>query len=171
MRLPLPAASPMPGIWTNGTVTVNINPSLRLAALPIALLLSSPLLCAPAHGQSLSVQKVQRALDVLRLKPDLASQACLDKLDDLHKMEKIIEEAGESAHNPNLSLAHDVMTSDYEDATETCVPDAAKFCEAPGSSASANQKKLCNALDAVMSVDGSDEGEEVISAPQGTSSD
>nr|WP_255663244.1 hypothetical protein [Komagataeibacter sp. FNDCR2] len=140
--------------------------------MPVALLLCASLLpCPPAHGQSLVVQKVQRALGVLRLKPNLASQACLDKLEDLHKMEKFIDEAGENAHNPNLSLAHDVMTSDYEDATESCVPDAAKVCEAPGSLASPNQKKLCDALDAVMSIDGGDEGEEAISAPQGTSGD
>ncbi|WP_241503282.1 hypothetical protein [Komagataeibacter melaceti] len=159
------------GIWTNGTVTVNIKLPTHLAAVSAALLFCAPLACAPAHGQSLSVQKVQRALAVLRLKPNLASQACLDKLEDLHKMEKFIDEAGENAHNPNLSLAHDVMTSDYEDATESCVPDAAKVCEAPGSLASPNQQKLCDALDAVMSVDGDDEGEEAISAPQGTSSD
>ncbi|WP_242621874.1 hypothetical protein [Komagataeibacter xylinus] len=150
---------------------VNIKLSLRLAALPVALLLSSAGFSTLAHGQSLATQKVQRAMDVLRLKPDLASKACLDKLDDLHKMEKVIEEAGESAHNPNLSLAHDVMESDYEDATESCVPDAAKLCASPGPLASANQKKLCDSLDAIMSVDGSDEGDEAVSAPQGTSSD
>lgn len=171
MRLPLPAESPMPGIWTNGTVTVNINLSLRLAALPVALLLSPALACTTAHAQSLATQKVQRAMEVLRLKPDMASKPCLDKLDDLHKMEKVIEEASEQAHNPNLSLAHDVMESDYEDATESCVPDAAKLCASPGSLASANQKKLCDALDAIMSVDGSDEGEEAVAPPQGTSSD
>ncbi|WP_238321916.1 hypothetical protein [Komagataeibacter europaeus] len=167
----LPAASSHAGAWTDGTGTVNIN-SIRLAALPVALLLLSPaLVCAPAHGQSLATQKVQRAMDVLRLKPDLASKACLDKLEDLHKMEKVIEEAGESAHNPNLSLAHDIMESDYEDATESCVPDAAKLCAAPGKLASANQKKLCDSLDAIMSVDGSDEGDEVVTPPEGTSSD
>lgn len=167
----MPAASSHAGAWTDGTGTVNIN-SIRLAALPVALLLLSPaLICAPAHGQSLATQKVQRAMDVLRLKPDLASKACLDKLEDLHKMEKVIEEAGESAHNPNLSLAHDIMESDYEDATESCVPDAAKLCAAPGKLASANQKKLCDSLDAIMSVDGSDEGDEVVTPPEGTSSD
>ncbi|WP_242402645.1 hypothetical protein [Komagataeibacter kakiaceti] len=67
---------------------MNIKLPPRLAALPVALLLCAPLPCTPAHGQSLSVQKVQRALGVLRLKPNLASQACLDKLEDLHKMEK-----------------------------------------------------------------------------------
>lgn len=150
---------------------VNIKLSLRLAALPVALLLAPVASSTLAHGQSLATQKVQRAMDVLRLKPDLASKACLDKLDDLHKMEKVIEDAGESAHNPNLSLAHDVMESDYEDATESCVPDAARLCAAPGSLASASQKKLCDSLDAIMSVDGSDEGDEAVAPPQGTSSD
>ncbi|MCE2565602.1 hypothetical protein [Komagataeibacter sp. FNDCF1] len=150
---------------------MNIKLSLRLAALPAALLLSPALSCTTAHGQSLATQKVQRAMDVLRLKPDLASKACLDKLDDMHKMEKVIEDASDQAHNPNLSLAHDVMESDYEDATESCVPDAAKLCANPGPLASANQKKLCDALDAIMTVDGSDEGEEMATPPQGTASD
>ncbi|MDT8870654.1 hypothetical protein RAA17_04470 [Komagataeibacter rhaeticus] len=62
-----PAASTHARTWTNGTVTVNINLSLRLAALPVALLLSPALACTTAHAQSLATQKVQRAMEVLRL--------------------------------------------------------------------------------------------------------
>lgn len=123
----------------------------------------------PALAQSIATQKVQHAMDVLHFKPDAASQSCLEKLQELHKVQAVIEKASEGTRNPDLSLAHDVMESDYEDATESCVPDAAKLCNGKQFQSDAHFRQACESLDAVMSIDGSSEGEEMATPPEGSS--
>ncbi|RBM07954.1 hypothetical protein NJLHNGOC_05680 [Novacetimonas cocois] len=127
-------------------------------------------LSAPAMAETLATQKVQRAMDVLQFKPDAASKSCIEKLEELHKMQAVIQKSSESnTRDPDMSLAHDVMESDYEDATESCVPDAAKLCGGKQFQSNARFSQSCESLDALMSIDGSSEGEEMVTAPVGNS--
>ncbi|MBY4638941.1 hypothetical protein K6L44_02765 [Gluconacetobacter entanii] len=148
--------------------TVSLFARPLLFTLP-ALVALPAYVCTPAQAQSLATQKVQRAMDVLHFKPDAASQPCLDKLQELHKVQAVIEKASEGNRDPDLSLAHDVMESDYEDATESCVPDAAKLCNGKQFQSDAHFRQSCESLDAVMSIDGSTEGEEMATPPEGSS--
>nr|WP_194299842.1 hypothetical protein [Acetobacter conturbans] len=75
--------------------------------------------------------QLQKELAVLQTDPEQASEACVTAMKELHDTQAKIALAEERSSSPDLTVAHDVLESDYESAIEMCGPDARRLCGEP----------------------------------------
>ncbi|WP_394819047.1 hypothetical protein [Sorlinia euscelidii] len=67
-------------------------------------------------------------LDILKVKPDSASDACIATLKELRQTQKALS-SGRYDDNPSdFAIAHDVLESDFENAIQICGADARRLC-------------------------------------------
>lgn len=89
-------------------------------------------------------QQLDKVLGVLRLKTDAAGHACLEAMKQVHETEEQVKEHQSDATNkPDLSIAQDVLESDYQNSTQLCGADAARVCREDHD---ANLQKPCQNL-------------------------
>nr|WP_242012630.1 hypothetical protein [Acetobacter lambici] len=95
--------------------------------------------------------QLQKELAVLHFKPDAAGPACIESLKDLHKTQDLLQKDEENTRNQDLTVAEDVLESDFENSIEACAADVEKLCEAPNPSAELRQS--CEKIDSLPSKD------------------
>lgn len=84
-------------------------------------------------------------LDILKAKPDAASDACIAALKELHATQKAIG-SGQYDDNPSdYAIAHDVLQSDFENSIQICGADARRVCRASAAT-DADSAARCNNL-------------------------
>nr|WP_254454885.1 hypothetical protein [Acetobacter estunensis] len=88
---------------------------------------------AQAAPENVPAAQLNKELDVLQVKPDEASDACISAMRELHDTQKKMpdEEDASSRDASDLAVAHDVLESNYETAIEMCGPDARRLCTTP----------------------------------------
>ena len=89
---------------------------------------------AASDGSQTGRAQLNEALAVLRLRPGMASQPCLGAMKDVHETEQQLKaELGNGSaarkKNPDLDVARDVLSSDYDNAAQSCGPDAIRACQ------------------------------------------
>ncbi|WP_180539558.1 hypothetical protein [Acetobacter okinawensis] len=95
--------------------------------------------------------QLQKELAVLHFKPDAAGPACIDALKELHKTQDLLQKDEENAHNQDLTVAEDVLESDFENSIEACAADVEKMCESHNPSA--ELRAACEKIDSLPSKD------------------
>ncbi|MXV36926.1 MULTISPECIES: hypothetical protein [unclassified Saccharibacter] len=71
---------------------------------------------------------VNRLLETLRYSPDSASEACLNALGEMHKMQKQLDDVEGRDNDSDTNLVRDVLASDMEDVITMCGADAHRLC-------------------------------------------
>lgn len=94
-----------------------------------------------AHGTG-----VNRLLEVLRKRPDSASEACLHALSEMHKAQQQLEDVENHDDDPDTALVRDVLASDMEDVITMCGADAHRVCREIEGDDDAALAKRCSAL-------------------------
>ena len=95
--------------------------------------------------------QLQKELAVLHLKPDAAGPACIDSLKELHKTQDLLQKDEENTRNQDLTVAEDVLESDFENSIEACAADVEKLCNTHNPSAELRQS--CEKIDSLPSRD------------------
>lgn len=95
--------------------------------------------------------QLQKELAVLHLKPDAAGPACIESLKELHKTQDLLQKDEENTRNQDLTVAEDVLESDFENSIEACAADVEKLCETHNPSTELRQ--ACEKIDSLPSKD------------------
>ncbi len=95
--------------------------------------------------------QLQKELAVLHFKPDAAGPACIDALKELHKTQDLLQKDEENTHNQDLTVAEDVLESDFENSIEACAADVEKMCESHNPSP--ELRTACEKIDSLPSKD------------------
>ncbi|MDE7547937.1 hypothetical protein PY793_08045 [Acetobacter fabarum] len=104
-----------------------------------------------APRNNISNIQLQKELAVLHLKPDAAGPACIASLKELHKTQDLLQKDEESSRNQDLTVAEDVLESDFENSIEACAADVEKLCETH--TPSAELRQTCEKIDSLPSKD------------------
>lgn len=95
--------------------------------------------------------QLQKELAVLHLQPDAAGPACIDSLKELHKTQDLLQKEQENSRNQDLTVAEDVLESDFEYSIESCAADVEKLCETHNPSPAL--RTACEKIDSLPSKD------------------
>ena len=95
--------------------------------------------------------QLQKELAVLHLKPDAAGPACIESLKELHKTQDLLQKDEENTRNQDLTVAEDVLESDFENSIEACAADVEKMCESHNPSP--ELRAACEKIDSLPSKD------------------
>ncbi|NSL92476.1 hypothetical protein HRJ39_06370 [Acetobacter syzygii] len=95
--------------------------------------------------------QLQKELSVLHMKPEAAGPACIDSLKELHKTQDLLAKEQENSHDQDLTVAEDVLESDFENSIEACAGDVEKLCETHNPQP--ELVKACEAIDSLPSKD------------------
>lgn len=95
--------------------------------------------------------QLQKELAVLHFKPDAAGPACIDSLKELHKTQDLLQKEQENTRNQDLTVAEDVLESDFETSIEACAEDVEKLCETHNPSS--DLRAACEKIDSLPSKD------------------
>jgi len=98
--------------------------------LTSALLLGGGLV-SPALAQEADASRVHldKILGVLRLHTEAAGPSCLAAMKQVHETEEAVKAHQDDARNKaDLSVAQDVLDSDYQNGAQICGADAARLC-------------------------------------------
>ncbi|MFT8717956.1 hypothetical protein [Acetobacter sp.] len=101
-----------------------------------------------AAENSVPNEQLRKELAVLQSNPDEASDSCVNAMKELHATQAKIAEIEDKSTSPDMTVAKDVLESDFESAIEMCGPDARRVC----SSESHPSDKLAKAC-AVLKAD------------------
>ncbi|MCH4092605.1 hypothetical protein [Acetobacter sp.] len=83
-----------------------------------------------AAESSVANEQLRKELAVLQADPEQASEACINAMKELRDTQAKISAAEERSSSADLTVAKDVLESDYENAIEMCGPDARRLCMA-----------------------------------------
>ncbi|WP_291365843.1 hypothetical protein [Acetobacter sp. UBA5411] len=83
-----------------------------------------------AAQSSVANEQLRKEMIVLQSDPEQASEACITAMKELHDTQAKISAAEERSSSADLTVAKDVLESDYENAIEMCGPDARRLCTA-----------------------------------------
>ncbi len=95
--------------------------------------------------------QLQKELAVLHFKPDAASPACIDSLSELHKTQDLLQKDEENTRNQDLTVAEDVLESNFETSIEACAADVEKLCGTHNPTA--DLRSACEKIDSLPSKD------------------
>ncbi|MFT8945508.1 MAG: hypothetical protein ABF876_02880 [Acetobacter aceti] len=101
---------------------------LALTALSLAAPAMADETLTSAAQSSVANEQLRKELAVLQSDPEQASEACVNAMKELHDTQGKIAAAEERSSSADLTVAKDVLESNYENAIEMCGPDARRIC-------------------------------------------
>lgn len=84
-----------------------------------------------AAEDSVPSRQLKKELAILQADPEQASESCVTALKELKETQAKIAAAEDKTTSIDLTVAKDVLESNYESAIEMCGPDARRLCAAP----------------------------------------
>lgn len=107
--------------------------------------LTMPVFAADDPSSKALTAILSPVLDILKVKPDAASDACIATLKELRVTQKALNSGRYDDQPSDFAIAHDVLESDFENAIQICGADARRLCRDAASS-SKNLSALCESF-------------------------
>ncbi|WP_182041534.1 hypothetical protein [Bombella mellum] len=101
---------------------------------------------------------VNNILAVLRVSPNSAGRQCLKTLDEMHKVQKQLDDEETAQRSFDVGLLRDVLESDMESVIASCGRDARTSCEGGAAGQNARLGRICSQL---FELDSEDQGDDL----------